>query len=214
MLDQLRAVGVAQAVVVVAGHDVRQVRAVVAHARRNLRVQVLEDPDPARGSAMALYQARDFLGAGPSLILGSGVVFPRALLRRLVEAPAANALLCDGGDPQTGERVVRIYTRAERVVAIGRQVVPTRWDAVGTGVGFAKLGASAGVDLASLLEEMVASRGSTCDCDAALHLLAGQRLVRAVDITGVPWADVDQPEGLRRAERVIVPMIQELDGAA
>ena len=212
MLDHLRAVGVAHAVVV-AGRDAKQVRAVVARARRGLRVQVLEDPDPSRGSATSLYEARDFLGAGPTLILNGGVVFPRELLRRLVEAPAANALLSDRAVAHTGQEV-RIYTRANRVVAVGRTVVPRRWDAVGAAVGFSKCGASAGLGLAALLEHVIANSDGECDYEAALHLLVSERLVRAVDVTGLPWADIDLPEGLRRAERVVVPIIQGLDGAA
>ena len=68
--------------------------------------------------------------------------------------------------------------------------------------------------LAALLEHVIANRDGERDYEAALHLLVSERLVRAVDVTGLPWADVDLPEGLRRAERVVVPIIQGLDGAA
>src|SRR5262245_1815121 len=212
MLEHLRALGLTEAVVVV-GHRAKQVRAVVAQARHGLHVQYLEDPDHARGSALTLACARDALVAGPSLILDVDVVFPREALRRLVEAPAANALVSDLGLQESGDRV-KIYTRANRVVAIGRKVKPERWDTEGVGVGFFKCGESAGRDLVVLLDRLIADGGGACEYEDALHLLAGARLLRAVDVTGLPWTKVELAEDLRRAERVVFPLIQGLDGSA
>jgi choline kinase len=212
MLEHLRTLAVPLAIVVAGAADIRQIRAVVAQARRNLRVQVVEGPDPGQGTAMALHRVRDVLGAGPTLLLTGGVLCPREVVRRLVEAPAANALVFDRGLAQSGDST-RIYTRADRVVAVGRSA-PARWDAVGTSVGLAKLGASAGLDLAGLLEQGASGQDAPIAYEAVLHRLASHRLIRAVDVAGLPWADVGHPDGRRRAEQAVAARIGPLDGAA
>ena len=60
--------------------------------------------------------------------------------------PAPSALLVDRGFSDTGEEV-KIYTRGDRVIALGKKVVPEAWDAVGEGGGFFRCGAEAAPEL-------------------------------------------------------------------
>ncbi len=211
MLDHLRAVGASRAVVVV-GPGAEPVPAIVTRARRGLPVRYVDDPGEAHGSAQSLYRARDAFRGEVTLIMDAALVFPREALRRLVEARAPNALLCDrGGRARTGEP--RVYTRTNRVVALARDVVPMSWDTVGANVGIWKCGASVGRDLVALLEELI-SDGGAPDYEDAVHRLVGARLFRAVDVAGLPWTRVQSEHDLLRAEQVVFPMIQELDGAA
>ena len=143
--------------------------------------------------------------------MDADVVFPPEFLRRLVAAPAANALLIDRGFRDTGEEV-KLYTRGERVIALGKKIVPEAWDAVGEGIGFFKCGAEAGQDLVPLLERVIEESGGLSEYEDALHLLLGRQPVHAVDVTGLPWTEVDFVEDLLRADAEVLPKIARFPG--
>jgi choline kinase len=208
MLEALDAVGVRQIVIIV-GHCADQVEALAASGPPALTIRCLHNPEYRKGSALSLYTARDVITLGPALIMDADVVFPQEFLRRLVGSLAANALLIDRGFTDTGEEV-KIYIRGERVIALGKKVVPQAWDQVGEGVGFFKSDAAAGVDLAELLERVIDQSRGICEYEDALHLLVRRHRVQAVDVTGLPWTEVDYVEDLRRAQSTIYPQIARL----
>src|SRR5262245_64187660 len=150
MLEALHAVG-AQRVVIIVGHCADQVRALAARTPAGLAVECLDNPAYQQGSVLSLLTARDVIRSGPTLIMDADVVFPREFLRRLVASPAPNALLIDKSFADTGEEV-KIYTQGDRVIAVGKKVMPTAWDQVGEGIGFFKCGCAAGTGLVRLLE--------------------------------------------------------------
>ena len=108
---------------------------------------------------------------------------------------------------------MKLYTQGERVIALGKKVVPEAWDSVGEGVGFFKCGAEAGPDLVRLLGETMAASDGLCEYEDALHLLLSGHAVHAVDVTGLPWTEVDFAEDLRRADADVLPKIVQLEGA-
>jgi choline kinase len=208
MLEALAGVRVEHAVLVV-GHCADQVRAVAAASA--LDVRFIENPEYRRGSALSLYAARETLAAGPTLVMDADVVFPREFLRRLVAIPARSALLVDEGFEDSGEEV-KIFIRGDRAIALGKKVTPARWDRVGEGIGFFKCGREAGRDLVHLLERVGRESDWACEYEDALHLLVGRHDVRAVDVTGLPWTEVDFAEDLRRADLEVAPRIDTLEG--
>ncbi len=209
MLDTLQRAGIREAALVV-GHCADQVRAAALKASRGMRVRVIENPDYAKGSLLSLYAARDIL-RDSSLIMDADVVFPREFLRRLLTAPAPSALLVDRGFHDTGEEV-KVYTRGDRVIALGTKLVPEAWDAVGEGVGFFKCGAEAGPELLRRVEQVLREGGDVSEYEDALHPLVTDRYVGAVDVTGLPWTEVDFVEDLQRANTDVWPRVVRLDG--
>lgn len=205
MLEALHAAGVRDVVIVV-GHCADQVTALAAAAPEGLTVRTIYNPDYQKGSSLSLYCARDVISRGPTLIMDADVVFPPEFLRRLVGSPAANAFLIDRGFADTGEEV-KFYLQGDRVIALGKKVVPAAWDRVGEGIGFFKCGAEAGPELVRLLEQVIDASGGLCEYEDALHLLVSRQPVQAVDVTGLPWTEVDFAEDLRRAEAEIFPDI-------
>jgi len=211
MLEALAAAGVRQAVIVV-GHCADQVAALAAVAPPGLTVRTIYNPDYQKGSSLSLYCARDVISRGPTLIMDADVVFPREFLRRLVGSPAANAFLIDRGFADTGEEV-KFYIQGDRVIALGKKVVPNAWDRVGEGIGFFKCGGKAGPELVRLLEQVIDVSDGLCEYEDALHLLVSRQPVQAVDVTGLPWTEVDYVEDLRRAQAEVFPEIARLEGA-
>ncbi len=184
----------------------------VAAAPPGMTVRTIQNPDYQKGSSLSLYCARDVIVQGPTLIMDADVVFPKEFLRRLVAGPAANAFLIDRGFADTGEEV-KFYIQNDRVIALGKKVVPKAWDRVGEGIGFFKCGAEAGPDLVRLLEQVIEASDGLCEYEDALHLLVSRHPVGAVDVTGLPWTEVDFAEDLRRAQTDVFPEIVRLDSA-
>jgi choline kinase len=210
MLDALDGAGVPEVVLVV-GHCADQVRSVAERRRGRLRLRWVENPDYARGSSLSLYAARDHL-AGPALVMDADVLFPREFLRRLLAAPAPSAFLIDRGFEDTGEEV-KYYTVGDRVIALGKKIVPEAWEQVGEGVGFFKCAPEAGRRLGPLLERVIEESNGLAEYEDALNLLAGEHAVGWVDVTGLPWTEIDFVEDLRRARDEVLPRIVRLDGA-
>jgi choline kinase len=208
MLESLAATGVDHAVIVV-GHCADQVETLAASSPPGLTVRCIYNPEYRKGSALSLYTARDIIASRTALIMDADVVFPREFLRRLIDAPAGNALLIDRGFADTGEEV-KIYVRGARVVALGKKVMLPAWDQVGEGIGFFKT--DAGLDLVGLLEGVIDLSSGLCEYEDALHLLVARHHVEAVDVTGSPWTEVDFVEDLRRAQFTIYPAIARLQG--
>jgi choline kinase len=209
MLDALAAVGIRRTVLVV-GHCSDQVRRLAGERRGSMAVAYVDNPEYARGSVLSLYAARNYL-IEPALIMDADVLFPRELLRRLLAAPAPSALLVDRGFSDTGEEV-KIYTRGDRVIALGKKVVPEAWDAVGEGVGFFKCGAEAGPPLVRFLRKVIDESRGMSEYEDALHMLVSSHHVGWADVTGLPWTEIDFVEDLRRAESDVLPHVTRLDG--
>src|SRR5262249_15427084 len=174
-------------------------------------IRYVDNPDYTRGSALSLYAARTHLRE-PALVMDADVLFPREFLRRLVTAAAPSAFLVDRAFADTGEEV-RYYSRGAGVTARGKKVVPEGWGRVGGGVGFFKCGAEAGRGLVRRLEQVIREGDGLNEYEDALHLLGGARHVGWVDVTGLPWTEIDFAEDLRRARDEVLPQVVRLDGA-
>lgn len=210
MLSTLEAAGIGETVLVV-GHCADQIRRLAGDRVGRMAIRYVDNPEYTRGSALSLYAARAHLGE-PALVMDADVLFPREFLRRLLAAAAPSALLLDRGFQDTGEEV-KLYTRGDRVIALGKKVVPDAWESVGEGVGFFKCGAEAGPALVAFLDKVIAESAGFSEYEDALHLLVLDRHVGWVDVTGLPWTEIDFPEDLRRAEADVLPHVARLDGA-
>jgi choline kinase len=211
MLQSLHETGVRRVEIVV-GHFADQIRALTKSPPPGMTVRDLVNPAYQRGSALSLLVAADAIRQGPTLIMDADVVFPRVFLHRLIGSAAPNALLRDRGFADTGEEV-KIYTRGSRVVALGKKVVPRTWEETGEGIGFFKCGPTAGRALVRRLEQVIAESGGLAEYEDALHLLVRRHPVEAVDVTGLPWTEVDFAEDLHRARTEVFPAIVSLEGA-
>jgi choline kinase len=199
MLEALATAGVRETVLVV-GHFADRLRAAAGDRHRAMRIRYVENPEYTKGSVLSLYAARAHLGE-PALIMDADVLFPRELLYRLVRAPAPSAFLIDRAFEDTGEEV-KYYLRGDRVIALGKKVVPDSWEQVGEGVGFFKCGAEAAPELLRRLEQVI-------DEGDGLN----EYHVGWVDVTGLPWTEIDFAEDLSRAREEVLPRVVHLDGA-
>ncbi len=209
MLDALAAASVDEAVLVL-GHCEDQVRQAAGTARGAMRIGYVVNPDYQKGSILSLLRARDTLLRDSTLVMDADVLFPDRFLRGLIDSPAESALLLDRGFQDTGEEV-KLYAVGDRVIALGKKFVPQAWDVVGEGVGFFKCSAAHAPEYLRLMEESIQETGGANEYEDALHRLLARVPVGWVDVTGLPWTEVDFAEDLRRAEAQVLPKIERLE---
>jgi choline kinase len=209
MLDALAALGVDETALVV-GHCAAQVRAVGdAAAPGPMRIRYVVNPDYARGSLLSLLAARHLI-AGPTLVMDADVLFAREVLARLVRSPEPTALLTDHGFTDTGEEQ-KAYALGDRVVTLSKKIVPDRWDTVGESVGFFKFGPAEATALVGALEDIARDGTGLEEYEDAIHRLAQQRRIGWVDVTGLPWTEIDFVEDLQRADVEVLPLVVRRD---
>ena len=208
MLTALAAHGVGEAVIVV-GHCQDQVRAEAGERRGNMRIRFVENPEYQKGSILSLWEARATLTEDTTLVMDADVLFPDVFLARLTASPAASALLLDRSFVDTGEEV-KLYGLGDRVIALGKKFVPEKWDVIGEGVGFFKCSPAHAPEYIRLLAESIGETGGVNEYEDALHRLLARVPVGWVDVTGLPWTEVDFVEDVRRAEAEVLPRIERL----
>jgi choline kinase len=207
MLTALAESGIRETLIVV-GHCADQIRALGGRLGR-MTIRYVDNPQYTKGSVLSLYAARNAL-VEPALVMDADVVFPREFLRRLLAVPAPSALLIDRGFKDTGEEV-KLYTRGERVIALGKKFVPEAWETVGEGIGFFKCGAAAGPEFVQAMEQVIATGDGLNEYEDALNIVLQRTHVAAVDVTGLPWTEIDFAEDLRRAETEVLPRVLRVD---
>jgi choline kinase len=206
LLAGLARAGVRDAVVVT-GFGADAVERAVAVPPRGIRVRCVVNPRYTEGAILSLWTARDALRGGPVLVMDADVLCAPAMLARLVGSPHENCFLLDGSVASTGEEQM-LLVRDGRVRDIVRGGAPG-WELQGESVGFLKLSAPA----AALLETLLAARVAAGDTGVE-HEDVYPDLLARVDVgfervDGLPWTEIDFPEDVVRAERDVLPRLEE-----
>ena len=205
LLDGLAQAGVRDALVV-SGFGDAEVRAALSGPVDAIAVRCVTNPRFREGAILSLWTARDALD-GDVLIMDADVLCPAAMLARLVRSPHANCFLLDAAQENTGEEQM-LLVRDGRVRNIVRGGAPG-YELVGESIGFLKLGAPA----ARLLRELLAERVQHGDTGIE-HEEVYPALLERVDVgfervDGMPWIEIDFPEDVTRAEREVLPRIED-----
>lgn len=206
-LRALAAVKVTEAVVVVGfRHDL-----IAAELQRQplpLPVVCVRNEAFLRGSVRSLWAARQAM-SGEVLIMDADVLFPIQLLHRLVQSPQANCVLGDPRSSFTGEEMM-LTTRGDRVWDITRGL-PDASQVLGEGVGFYKLDRVAAQALRGLLEAWIASGRDHEEYEEVFRVLFKSCLFGWELVDDLPWTEIDFPEDIDKAERMVWPQIQALE---
>jgi choline kinase len=197
-LETAAAAGISSFCVVV-GFEADRVRAAVtANPIRGIDVRFVFNPDwHLENGVSALAARRVCDGRRFGLLMGDHL-FEAAVLQRMLALsvdPSESILAVDSlpGDPAIAAEATRVRMSAGRITAIGKDVDP--WDALDTGMFvFAP-------NLFEALEEARAANQTTLS--AGVQRLAGRGLMRAHDVAGASWCDVDTIEDLDAAETLI-----------
>lgn len=208
-LRALGAAGVTNAVVVI-GYRGDMIKQTIGSRCGAVQVRYIFNRQYEKGAILSLWSARAEFD-DDMLIMDADVLFPVALIARLVNSPSANCFLLDGSAANTGEEQM-LLTRGGRVLNIVRGGSGD-FDVIGESVGFLKVSRADAPLLRSILDDLVAQGRDAIEHEEAFPIFLTQRVVGFERVDDLPWTEIDFPEDLVRAESEVLPRILSLDRA-
>lgn len=212
---RLHNLGITQAFVVV-GYESETVckHFEALEERHGVRCHPILNPDFIEGSVLSFAASLPQLRreSQPVLVMDGDVLYPSALLRRLIESPHRTALLLDRSYSTADDDPVLVPVRNGRPADFKK-----RWtgqaDLVGESIGFFKIDPR---DLPAL-EQATLRRtqgpGRRESYDEVLRDLVLEGRFGYEDVTGLPWTELDFPADVELALAHVLPLIEAQETA-
>lgn len=154
------------------------------------------------GNGHSLLVAREAVAGVPFIKLDGDLVMGDGMLERLLATPWTSAILLDRS-VELADEEMKAQTDEGRVVAMGKWLDPRQ--ASGESIGAELIGAEDGERLFAALRRVIHEEGQGgAYYEDVYHALvqAGWEL-GAVDTGGLPWTEIDTPEDLARAGKLV-----------
>ncbi len=198
-LDALACAGVSEAIVVTGYREAQVMAALSALRPPGIDISFVSNPHFEAGASLSLRAARESMGEEPFLLTMSDHVLSAPLLARLAAAgraarPGHSLIAADRShhDAEYVDEATKIAIDSDGfVTAIGKQLCAT--SALDTGAFFLAAGAWAAVDAVA----------EDCELSTIFGELARRRALRAVDVSGAFWYDIDTAEDLAAASAAL-----------
>jgi choline kinase len=185
---------------IVVGFERGMIADAVARLRGPLEVELIENDRFVHGSIVSLHVAAERLTEG-GLWMDADVLYPAALLRRLVASRQENCVLLDAGSEETGEEMM-VGVRDGRVLKIARRVGKD-WDVAGESVGFFKVGPEGGRVMRRLLAAEVDAGRLDQEYEAALDRAFQEIPFGFERVDDLTWTEIDFEEDVEKARRLV-----------
>jgi choline kinase len=202
-LAALAANGVTDIVFTV-GYEADRLRAVL-----NGRARTVYNPDFRKGSLVSLWVQRDLLRSGrPILLMDGDVLYDSRMIERLLTGSGDAVLLVDR-ELEPGDEPVKVCFR-DGVMVDFRKRPEHAHDWHGESVGFFKFSPAMASDLADACDAYMAAGRTDLEYEEAIRdlMLANPVRFTHLDVTDLPWTEIDFPEDVEKATQVILPHLQ------
>jgi choline kinase len=206
-LDILAALGIEELVLVLGYHKDEIEAAIKAKGKQDF-VRPILNPDYRRGSLLSLNRAREALFDPEGvLFMDADVLYHPRLLEVLVEGQGT--LFPYDRDYEPGDEPVKLCLHQGQVVEFRKKVGDLARDTEGEWPGFARIGPAEGPMLAKAIEALIAEGRLDDPYEEAMRAVMLERpeAIGALDITGIPWIEIDFPADLERARAEMLPKI-------
>ena len=199
-IENLAEAGV-KAMTIVVGYEQEQIRALIASRSWPLPIDFVENKDFVRGSIVSLAVAIDRIAEG-GIWMDADVLYPAALMKRLVDSKHDNCVLLDDSSEETGEEMM-LGVRGGRVLRVARRVSPEApWDQVGEAVGFARVGKQGALVMKRILDGEVSAGRLDQEYEAAMNLCFAEEPWGFEPVSDFQWTEIDFREDVERARRI------------
>lgn len=207
---RLRQAGISQAFIVIGYKSDLILRQLPALAQKHgVRFEPILNPHFTEGSVLSFHASLPLLQqqTGPVLLMDGDVLYPAALLNRLIQSAHRTALLIDRSYSTADDDPVLVPVRDGRPVDFRK-----RWtgqaDLVGESIGFFKLDPLDLPALADATLRRTAGSGRNDSYDETLRDLVLQGRFGHEDVTGIPWTELDFPSDVEFALKHVLPLIE------
>ena len=184
--------------VVVIGYRGDEIReAISSDPQIDVEIEWAENADWERGNGLSVLQARDYVDGPFVLMMADHLFDPQALTKlRHFSLGADEAALCVDQDLEAipdMDDATKVWLDGEHIVQIGKEIAS--YNGVDTGLFLCNASIFRALDQAVQAGDESLSGG--------VRALAEDGNMRAVDMDGLFWQDVDTPEALRCAESAL-----------
>lgn len=197
-LDALRGAGV-EGVTVVVGYRHEEIRAAAPGG-----VTFIHNERFAETNSMYSFELARSAVRGSVVVLNSDVLFPAALLERVLDS-GGSALAFDSGSGQDAEHM-KVQLRDGQLVTMSKHLPPELTD--GENVGLLHLSAAAAQASFAAAAELVRRGHKRGWLAQAVSAVAGTHPIAGVDVGGLPWVEIDYPNDLEHARERVWPAIE------
>lgn len=209
-IENLTSVGVDEIGLVLGYHE-EEIKAEICAIGASEKITFFHNPRFREGSVVSMWTARDLLVAGDDvLFMDADVLYDPEILERMIEPMAVTSFPYDR-DFEAGDEPVKFMLEKGRPVEFRKVPNDVSFDTVGEWIGFIRMTAEFAQAAAARTEHYAFGGDVYAPYeDAVRDLLLGQEggKVVGVDVTGLPWIEIDFPEDIARAENVILPAIE------
>lgn len=208
---KLSAVGVRR-VYIITGHGREQIASQlpILEARHSVSLHEIFNAEYQEGSVLSLnVSLPDIIKSnGPVLLMDGDVFYDLALLQRLLASPDPTVLLADLNYSAPDEDPVIVPLRNGRPFDLQKGWCGDA-DQVGESVGFFRIDSEHIPLLVDETRRRTVGLLRRDSLDEILRYLVLAGCFHAVDITGLPWTEIDYPYDLEYARDVVLPKVQE-----
>lgn len=197
------------------GHGAEAVRAAAGALAASIAVRFVDNPRYREGSLISLWAQREALRAGrPILLMDADVLCDGRLFRALFQGSAENTLLLDR-QIEPGDEPVKICVAADGTIADFGKAPDRPHVGRGESVGFFLFSPATAAQLADRADACVADGAAHLEYEQAIRalILAEPRRFGVVDVSGLPWTEIDFAADVLRAERVVLPKLEAAHAA-
>lgn len=197
------------------GYRREAVDAEVARLGAEQRVLRYFNPRFDRGAIVSLYTLAEVFECGEEILFMDGdVLYGLEMMERLTAGPAGNYFLMDR-QVEEGEDPVRLCVQDGLLVDFHKrpQNAHQWW---GEWIGFARFTPDIAAKIAAAARRYVADGQLDEIYEEAIRdviLAEPPGTFQIVDVTGLPWVEIDFPEDLQRAESEIFPRLLAVAGS-
>ena len=213
-LEILSTGGLISSVTIVVGYQSDQIKNEVAELKPNLDINFITNDRFDRGSNLSLWHAVGVLKRGqPVLFMDADVLYAPALLSTLVSKTDKSVVPYDTGF-EPGDEPVKLCLRNSKAVDFGKSIRRS-YETAGEWPGFMRLAPAAALYVANKLDQQVRAGAIDTPCEDSFRsmiLAAHSDEIEFRDVTGIPWIEIDFPEDIKRAQKIIAPQIKMPSG--
>jgi choline kinase len=213
-IRNLEAAGVREIAFTV-GHEAQAIRDAVAMLHTTTQIAFIDNPRYQRGSLVSLWVQRERLEAGGGVILmDADVLCDARMVARLGHGGAENTLLVDR-ELEPGDEPVKLCFRKDaggmdRMVDFRKRPEHAH-DWHGESVGFFRFSGRTAAELAARCDDYVSTDRLDVEYEEAVRdlILAHPERFGAVDVSDLPWTEIDFEQDVVRAREHVLPQLTD-----
>jgi|Deesub1362B_J571_1020462.scaffolds.fasta_scaffold00022_66 choline kinase len=154
----------------------------------------------------SIYLTRDILEGESFVLINSDVLFHPDILKGLVNSPKRGVILSVDFTVEIAEEEMKVKVEGDRIVAISKEIPPEEAD--GEYIGITRIDAIGSTEFFDAVSKTLRDEGYNVFYEAAFQrMIVEGEYVTFEDTGGLPWIEIDTPEDLHIARKVVAPKI-------